>query len=226
MQTFTIDSENNISAFATAEEAAAATQTPFDSFASETELAELVAGFPTERLLGLWNSLPGVTPVKGFKSPQAAASRIWKRIQKLGRSCPARSSAREAEDREKAAGRAPSAKGTPAKGKKTKKATPAKAPKGKKGAKTAEAAIPRDGSKTAQVVAMLQRKNRATIEEIMKTMGWLRHTVRGFMAGAMKKAGYTVESFKPDGGSRTSRINKYHHPPPPGPPGTAAPGFS
>ena len=101
MQTFTIDSENNISAFATAEEAAAATQTPFDSFASETELAELVAGFPTERLLGLWNSLPGVTPVQGFKSPQAAASRIWKRIQKLGRSCPARSSAREAEDREK-----------------------------------------------------------------------------------------------------------------------------
>ena len=55
---------------------------------------------------------------------------------------------------------------------------------------------------------MLQRKNRATIEEIMKTMGWLRHTVRGFMAGAMKKAGYTVESFKPDGGSRTYRINK------------------
>jgi hypothetical protein len=108
----------------------------------------------------------------------------------------------------KAAGRAPSAKGTPAKGKATKKATPAKAPKGKKGAKTAEAAIPRDGSKTAQVVAMLQRKNRATIEEIMKTMGWLRHTVRGFMAGAMKKAGYTVESFKPDGGSRTYRINK------------------
>src|ERR1035438_1137048 len=65
MQTFTIDSENNISAFATAEEAAAATQTPFDSFASETELAELVAGFPTERLLGLWNSLPGGTSVKG-----------------------------------------------------------------------------------------------------------------------------------------------------------------
>jgi hypothetical protein len=34
------------------------------------------------------------------------------------------------------------------------------------------------------------------------------NTVRGFMAGAMKKAGYTVESFKPEGGSRTYRINK------------------
>ena len=35
-----------------------------------------------------------------------------------------------------------------------------------------------------------------------------KHTVRGFMAGAMKKAGFTVESFKPDGGERTYRINK------------------
>jgi hypothetical protein len=32
--------------------------------------------------------------------------------------------------------------------------------------------------------------------------------VRGFMAGAMKKAGYQVESFKPDGGGRTYRIDQ------------------
>jgi hypothetical protein len=31
---------------------------------------------------------------------------------------------------------------------------------------------------------------------------------RGLMAGAMKKAGFTVESFKPEGGERTYRINK------------------
>jgi len=30
--------------------------------------------------------------------------------------------------------------------------------------------------------------------------------VRGFMAGAMKKAGYAVESFKPVGGERTYRL--------------------
>ena len=41
---------------------------------------------------------------------------------------------------------------------------------------------------------MLQRKGGATLVEIMEKMGWQRHTVRGFMAGAMKKAGYTVES--------------------------------
>jgi hypothetical protein len=66
---------------------------------------------------------------------------------------------------------------------------------------------PREGSKTSQVVAMLQREQGATISEIMQTMGWQKHTVRGFMAGAMKKAGYTVESFKPEGGERTYRIN-------------------
>ena len=82
------------------------------------------------------------------------------------------------------------------------------APKGKKAAKAQDAAGPREGSKTAQVVAMLQRKNGATISEIMKTMDWQRHTVRGFMAGALKKAGYQVEFFKPEGGERTDRLNK------------------
>ena len=30
--------------------------------------------------------------------------------------------------------------------------------------------------------------------------------VRGFIAGGLKKAGYTVQSFKPEGGERTYRI--------------------
>ena len=66
----------------------------------------------------------------------------------------------------------------------------------------------REGSKTAQVVTMLQRKDGATLAEIMTQMGWQKHTVRGFMAGAMKKAGHAVESFKPENGERTYRINK------------------
>jgi len=107
-----------------------------------------------------------------------------------------------------AKGAAKGAKGAPAKAKPTKKAIPAKAaPKAKKAAKTEESAGPREGSKTAQVVALLQRKNGATLPEIMEKMGWQRHTVRGFMAGAMKKAGFTVESYKPEGGERTYRIN-------------------
>jgi hypothetical protein len=109
----------------------------------------------------------------------------------------------------KAKGGVQAPKGAPAKGKATKMTTAAKnAPKAKKAAKAKESAGPREGSKTAQVVAMLQRKNGATLAEIMDQMGWQKHTVRGFMAGAMKKAGYTVESFKPEGGERTYRINQ------------------
>ena len=77
---------------------------------------------------------------------------------------------------------------------------------GKPKPSTAKKATP--SKKAAQVVAMLQRNNGATLAEIMEKMAWQKHTVRGFMAGAMKKAGYNVESFKPEGGERTYRINK------------------
>jgi hypothetical protein len=206
---FTLDPDNNITAHATPEEAAAASATPFDSFASESELAELIAGWPAGRLLALWNSLPGVTPVKRFKNGNAAASHIWGRIQKLGDAATPENEPARPKTARKAKAGAQAAKGAPTKGKAGKKATPAKnAPKAKKTAKQPESAGPREGSKTAQVVAMLQRKNGATLVEIMDKMGWQRHTVRGFMAGAMKKAGYTVESFKPEGGERTYRIGK------------------
>jgi len=202
MKTFTIDAENNISAFASPEEAAATTATPFDTFASQKDLLSLVGQWPAERLVAIWNSLAGVKPVTSFKNAKAAAGRIWDRIQSLGE--PAKPKAER-----KAKGGAQAAKGARTKAKTTKKATPAKkAPKAKVAAKTQDAVGPREGSKTAQVVAMLQRKNGATLAEIMEKMGWQKHTVRGFMAGAMKKAGYTVESFKSDKGERTYRINQ------------------
>jgi hypothetical protein len=208
MKTFTIDSENNITAFGTPEEAAATTTTPFDTFASQKELAELAAGWPAERLVSIWNSLAGVVAVEKFKSSKAGASRIWTRIQSLGEAAKPKAAAAKPKAGKKAKGGAQAAKGAPAKAKATKKTTTGKnAPKAKKAAKAEEAAGPREGSKTAQVVAMLQRKNGATLPEIMEKMQWQKHTVRGFMAGAMKKARYTVESFKPDGGERTYRIN-------------------
>ena len=168
MKTFTIDNDNNITAFATQEEAAATTTTPFDCFSSQKELAALAAQWPAERLVAIWNSLAGVKPVKGFKSAKPAAGRIWEQIQKLGE-------AEKPKSERKAKGGAQAAKGAPAKGKATKKATPAKkAPKAKTAAKKLENAGPREGSKTAQVVAMLQRKNGATLAEIMDKMGWQR----------------------------------------------------
>ena len=209
MKTFTIDEQNNITAFGTQEEAAATTTTPFDSFASQKDLADLAAGWPAERLVAIWNSLPGVKPVKSFKNAKAGASRIWECIQGLGDAPKPESKPAKPKADKKAKGGAQAAKGAPAKAKSTNKTTAAKnAPKAKKAAKAEESAGPREGSKTAQVVATLQRKNGATLEEIMEKMGWQRHTVRGMMAGSLKKAGYAVESFKSDNGERTYRINQ------------------
>ena len=156
--------------------------------------------------MAIWNSLPGVTPVESCRGPKAAASRIWKRIQGLGAQ-PERPAQPKAEKKAKAAAR--SAKGAPTRGKATRRATAKQTPQSKRSAKSAkskEAAGPRAGSKTAQVIGMLRRKNGATLAEIVDKMGWQKHTVRGFMAGAMKKAGYQVESFKPAGGERTYRL--------------------
>ena len=123
MKTFTIDDQNNITAFGTKEEAAATTTTPFDSFGNQKELAELAGAWAPERLVAIWNSLPGVKPVKSFKTAKAAAGRIWERIQSLGEIAKPKAEP-------KAKGSAPAAKGAPAKGKATKKATPTKkAPK-------------------------------------------------------------------------------------------------
>jgi hypothetical protein len=204
MKTFTIDTDNNISAFATQEEAAASTTAPFESFSSQREFTQLAGAWPAERLVAIWNSLPGVRPVNGFKTAKAEASKIWESIQDLGETAePAKPKAEK-----KPTGGAKAAKGAPAKGKATNQATAAKrAPKTKRAAKSQANAGPREGSKTAQVIAMLQRKNGATLSEIMEKMGWQKHTVRGFMAGAMKKAGYAVESFQSDKGQRSYRIH-------------------
>jgi hypothetical protein len=207
MTTFTIDPDNNITAHHTLEEAAATTSNPFDTFTSQQEFAELAKSWPAARLVAIWNSLPGVPPIQKFKDHQAAATRIWKRLGGLAPSAPpqpAQPAKPKAAHHAKGGAQAPIA--APGKGKAPHKAAAVKnAPKAKQGARARDVA-PRQGSKTAQVVAMLRRKNGAMLAEIMQIMGWQKHTVRGFMAGAMKKAGHTVESFKPDGGVRTYRI--------------------
>jgi hypothetical protein len=131
-------------------------------FTSQEELATRTQDWPASRLVEVWNSFAGAPPfgdlkeVKRFTDRKSAVARIWNAAQRLG------------DDIEKET----AAKGAPAKAKATKGATAKDAATGAKG--------PRDGSKTAQVVAMLQRKNGATLAEIMDKMGWQKHTVRGF----------------------------------------------
>ena len=48
----------------------------------------------------------------------------------------------------------------------------------------------------------------ATIEELQAATGWQQHSVRGFLAGAVKKKlGLRLRSEKPDGGPRRHRIS-------------------
>ncbi len=71
-----------------------------------------------------------------------------------------------------------------------------------------EAATPREDSKKQIVLDLLKRKNGATLDEIMKATDWQKHSVRGFIAGAVKKMGHTVESTRSDKGERTYKITK------------------
>lgn len=54
-------------------------------------------------------------------------------------------------------------------------------------------------SKLDQLETMILRKNGASIAEMMKATGWQSHSVRGALAGAMKKRGLTITSDKADG---------------------------
>jgi len=54
---------------------------------------------------------------------------------------------------------------------------------------------------------MLKRVEGATIEQICQATGWQPHTVRGAMAGALKKKlGLDIQSTKDSGGYRVYRI--------------------
>lgn len=188
MTTFIIDTDNNIAA-TTAAEAAAGLPEGAAPFTSEKELQGLAAGWPAERLVEIWNSIPGVKAVTRFTNRKAGGARIWKAIQGLA-------AAAEAQP-------APEAKPTKAS---RKKAAPAPANPAKATRRSKAAAKPtpaRDGSKKAEVLAMLGRKGGGTLAEIMKATGWQAHTVRGFLSGTLgKKMGLTVASVKNDDGER------------------------
>ena len=172
---FTIDIEHNISAFAAAKdiENPAATQ-----FKSVKELNKLAADWPTDRLIEIWNSLPGVVPVKKFRSRETAISRTWAAIQGLGATV-APPAATKSSDKLTA---------------KTAHVEP-------------KPATAREGSRKAIVIAMLEKPGGASLAEIMEATGWQSHSVRGFISGSLtKKSGLKVDSFKRDDGQRAYAI--------------------
>jgi Protein of unknown function (DUF3489) len=170
MPTFTIDTENNVTVFASLKQIEGNGEGT-EIFSSTEELAALAEKWPGARLAEIWNSLPGVQPVERFTSRQVAVTRIWKAIQQLQHGGAAHR--RKVPDKQGNA-------------------------KNKAGRKARTAA--RENSKTARVMALLRQPTGASLKTIMRVTGWQAHSVRGFISGQLgKKMGLRVRSVQRDG---------------------------
>ena len=68
-----------------------------------------------------------------------------------------------------------------------------------------ERSVPRQGSKLAEVIVLLHRKQGAGIEELTSTTGWLPHTTRAALTG-LRKRGYAIERSRSEQGGSVYRI--------------------
>jgi hypothetical protein len=205
MTTFTIDNDNNITAYAAPEQAQDALALGAQLFSSHKDLAKIAADWPASRLAEAWNGFAGtpgfdsLKPVKKFTDRKVAINRIWQAIQKLA---PAAAPGAQDAPEAAAASKEPTSKRAAKKA-----ARGAKEPKVK--AAKREATAPREGSKKQIVLELLRRPKGATMAEIAKATDWQNHSIRGFISGNLaKKMGLTIESTKNEAGERTYRIAK------------------
>ena len=73
-------------------------------------------------------------------------------------------------------------------------------------ADAAQADAPRALNKLDQLLAQLARAGGATIDELAAATGWQKHSVRGAMAGTLKRKGHEIASTKGDGVRRYSLV--------------------
>lgn len=64
---------------------------------------------------------------------------------------------------------------------------------------TAQSSVPSEGSKLELLVSLLGRAEGATVIDMSEATGWQHHSVRGALAGALKKKGHVIRSEKVDG---------------------------
>ena len=182
MNAFTIDAENNITVHASKKAARATGAGVFDTAES---LATLI-GPDHKRLVEIWNSLTGVTPVKKFASLAVATKRIFAEARKL-------------------TGPATEVAGT------TEPAPSALAAASTKAHATRRTAAPasaesKNGSKKQILLGLISRKNGASLEELTTALAWQKHSVRGFITTLRRTI--NIESFKTDEGVRTYRTSQ------------------
>ena len=70
---------------------------------------------------------------------------------------------------------------------------------------TAATAATRETNKAATIVALLKSKRGATIPELMEATGWQSHSVRGFLAGALR----TRHGLEPVSDKRDGELRRY-----------------
>ena len=161
----------------------------------------LTAKLPGGAAAKVLNSLLG----KGLiaEVPAKREDHVWREHKKQGRltlrATPAAFEALGITSDEAAASpsqEAATAESTQTKGRKRKASKSTDKPKGT-----------RADSKQAKLIEMLKRSEGATIDEIAKKFDWQAHTVRGAIAGALKKKlGLDVTSEKIEGRGRVYRI--------------------
>jgi hypothetical protein len=66
----------------------------------------------------------------------------------------------------------------------------------------AKSAEPKPGTKSAKVIAMLERKGGATAAELLKATDWQPHSLRGFISIFSKKTGRKIASTRSEKGER------------------------
>ena len=62
-----------------------------------------------------------------------------------------------------------------------------------------------DGNKASTIIALLKSKRGATIPELMAATGWQAHSVRGFLAGALR----TRHGLEPVSERRSGELRRY-----------------
>jgi len=80
---------------------------------------------------------------------------------------------------------------------------------GRSSAAAAALPTPKRGTKTQVLLSLLERPKGATAEDMMAAVGWQKHSVRGFLAGTVKKKlGLALSSERQEKGPRRYRIVK------------------